>query len=272
MSPVISVIIPSYKPGSYLDTCLSSLGSQTMPHSMFEVLIVLNGEKEPWYSRLKAKADYVNSKHGIKCSVFYSEKANVSNARNVGISFAKGDYICFIDDDDYVSPTYLQALFDKASENTVPLCRPYAFVDGNEEIELPYRIKDDWDRYHNHGPLPFYIPKRFFDGPCMKIIHKNIIADRRFDERFKNGEDSMFMFLISDRIKYADFTDSDAVYYRRCRNGSAQSLLKTWYKRPLVIWNKIRMYTKYYFKSPTHYSLRFFCSRLTGNIGTLING
>ena len=273
MQPAVSVIIPTYKPGVYINICLSSLARQTLSKELYEILVVLNGCADPWLSQLNQSINELKKQYGINCTILHSDSASVSNARNIGLDSAKGDYICFIDDDDYVSSSFLEQLLEKSDHETIALSRPYAFLDGNDDKEIAsYRIKNDWNKFHNRGITPFYIPKRFFDGPCMKLIHKDIIADRRFDPRFRNGEDSIFMFLISDKIKYAAFCNDEAIYYRRFRDGSAQSLLKDWKKRPVVVWNKFRMYTKYYLSSPFKYSLRFYFSRLIGTIGTLLNG
>ena len=55
----------------------------------------------------------------------------------------------------------------------------------------------------------------------MKLIPMSFIQDRRFDVRFKNGEDCIFMFLISDKIKNIVYTSKAAIYYRRYRENSA---------------------------------------------------
>lgn len=272
MRPVVSVIIPTYKPGDYINICLRSLAIQTLSKELYEILVVLNGCGDPWLSQLDESITELKKQYGINCSLLISGIASVSNARNYGLDAAKGEYICFIDDDDYVSSSYLKQLLEKSDHETIALSRPYAFLDGDEKEIASYRIKNDWNKYHSRVITPFHIPKRFFDGPCMKLIHRDIIAGRRFDPRFRNGEDSIFMFLISDKIKYASFCDDDAIYYRRMRDSSAQSLLKDWKKRPAVVWNKIRMYTRYYLSSPFRYSLRFYFSRLVGSIGTLLNG
>lgn len=267
----IAVIVPTYKPGTYIEDCLYSLARQTLAKDRFLVCIVLNGCCEPWLDYLNGLVGKLKSDHGMDAFILQDDFGNVSNARNIGIDNTDSEYVCFMDDDDYVSPGYLEFLLAKASHDTVPLCRPYAFRDGCGS-EIPYRITKDWNRCHMAGKQRFYKPKRFFDGPWMKLIHRSIIGSRRFDTRFRNGEDSIFMFLISDRIRWADFTDDNAVYYRRIRENSAQSLLHDWRKRPKIAWDKTRMYTKYLLKHPLSYSMRFYCSRLLGALGTLKNG
>lgn len=270
MQPEISVIIPSYKPGNYITECLMSLAAQTIPKDLFEVIVILNGCDEPWLSDLTSLLDKLNREYGMSGRLLHSDMGNVSNARNMGLAQAQGNYICFIDDDDYVSKTYLERLLEKADKDTVPLCRPQSFRD-EDRSELRYSIADEYHRRSPYGRQPFYKARKFFQGPCMKLIHRDIIGDRQFDTRFTNGEDSMFMFLISDRLRYVDFTPADAVYYRRVREQSAHSQMHDRKVRFRAARNKMRMFTEYYFAAPRRYSLRFYLTRLLACVKTIIN-
>lgn len=269
MIPKISVIIPSFKPDKYIDDCLKSLAIQTVPKESYEVLVILNGCNEPWKTRIDTLLAQFKKDYGLCSKLIRTDMGNVSNARNIGIDNARGEYICFIDDDDYVSATYLERLLAKAGLNTIPLCRPVSFIDESNE-RRPYSIADEYDRCSPHGRQPFYKAKKYFQGPCMKMIHKDIIGDRRFDIRFVNGEDSMFMFLISDRIQWVDFADDDAVYYRRIRTGSAQSAMSNRKKRVQAAFNKMRMFSKYYFSAPFRYNFIFYITRMMAGIKHLI--
>ena len=270
MTPKISVIIPSFKPDNYINECLTSLAVQTLSKESYEVIVILNGCNEPWKSNLESLIEKLEIEHGMCGSLLHNEWGNVSNARNIGLSQAKGEYICFIDDDDYVSDTYLDELLKKADKETVALCHPVSFRDKDNAL-LPYSIADEYFKRKQYGRQPFYKAKKFFQGPCMKLIHRDIIGDRLFDTRFTNGEDSIFMFLISDRIRWVDYTPEDAVYYRRVRNQSAHFALnrKNRYKSA---WNKMRMFTKYYFSAPCSYNLKFYITRLLACIKTIIDG
>ena len=87
--------------------CLDSLNAQTLDKRLWEVIIVLNGCSEPWETEIK---QYIQSRHLTNARLIQTDEGSVSNARNIGLDQAKGEYIAFLDDDDYVSPTYLEAL------------------------------------------------------------------------------------------------------------------------------------------------------------------
>ena len=263
----ISVIVPTFKPSGYLWTCLDSIVNQTFSRRDYEVIIVLNGCSNPWKSEIE---NYILTKmQGMLVHFIHTETCGVSNARNLGLDAAKGDYITFIDDDDYVSPSYLSELFSKSTEHIISVCYPLSFKDGTEIYE-PYRITKDYIKNVNKGKCHFNAAKRFFSGPVYKLINRNIIGERRFDKRFSNGEDSLFMFLISDRFNYVDFTSTAAVYYRRLRYNSATTSNRN---RLAVVENEIKRIWQYsciYFRAPLSYNFSFYLTRVLGAFKSMV--
>ena len=134
---------------------------------------------------------------------------------------------------------------------------------------MEYGITTQYNRISALGKQAYTRARKFFSGPCMKLIPMSFIQDRRFDVRFKNGEDSLFMFLISDRFKYVDFTDKSAVYYRRYREGSAIMKKRS---RCSIIINQFRMieqYTRMYMSSPCKYRSDFYVTRILAAIKSM---
>ena len=214
----ISVIIPTYRPDYYFVDCLRSLQAQTIDHSVFEILIILNGPKESYEFFIQDLVKkYLND---IVVKVFYTDKASVSNARNIGIDNAAGKFLTFIDDDDYVSPTYLLEMYEIACENIVPLTNILAFNDLDNSI-VEYGISTQYKLKCKDVHLSQYKVRAYFSVPVCKLIRKDIIGERRFNCCFKNSEDALFMLAISDKINDMAFTSSKAIYYRRIRNNSA---------------------------------------------------
>lgn len=264
---MISVIIPTYRPQAYIWECLLSLATQTLPKNLYEIIIVLNGCNEPFHSQIQQYIiDYLPA-HQVQ--LIQTDTGGVSNARNLGLDAAKGDYITFIDDDDYISPTYLEEFCTLADENTIVLAYPYAFNDGEPNIQLPYRITNAYDYCIKYNCQTIASKARkFFSGPCMKLIPVSCIQDRRFDTRFRNGEDSLFMFLISDKFKILTFTSKNAIYYRRYRMGSASFSLNFFQR----LKNFIRLsiaYTCIYFSDIKQYNFNFYITRMMGSIRSI---
>lgn len=263
----ISVIIPTYKPQSYLWECLDSLIAQTLCKENFEVILVLNGCNEPYNTQIRK---YISEHSDIQFVYIQTDQGGVSNARNIALDVAKGEYVSFIDDDDYVSPSYLEELYAKVSSDTISLCYPYAFRDGEPGVQLPYGMTNTYNKYSQFPKLSYTKARKYFSGPWMKLIPINYIQGRKFDVKYKNGEDMLFMFLISDRFSYVGFTSPNAIYFRRYRERSAATT-----PRPLneIIKNALRIdweYLRIYKKGG--YNSSFLFTRLLGSFKTILNG
>ncbi len=264
----ISVIIPIYKPQSYIWECLDSLVAQTFPKKDFEIVLVLNGCKEPYESSIRA---YLVQHPELNVNFTQTDEGGVSNARNIALDVVKGEYVTFIDDDDYVSPSYLEELYAKSSSDTIGLCYPYAFNDGESETQLPYNITTTYNSLSLYGKQKYIKSRKFFSGPCMKLIPIGYIQNRKFDESFKNGEDSLYMFLISDKFKYVNYTSDKAIYYRRYRKGSATMNLNLVYRLTTALCMFLA-YTKIIIKHPFSYNWWFYVTRILGIIHHVISG
>ena len=264
----ISVIIPTYKPKEYLWECLNSLISQTLSKKTFEIIIVLNGCYNPWYLDIER---YIHdSMHGMNVKFIHTSESGVSNARNIALREATGEFITFIDDDDYVSPEYLSELLRYSSSNFITIAKPLAFNDETKE-QVSYPMTGVFLRNFMRGPQNFLSSRKFFSGPWMKLIPYQVIGERRFDRRFKNGEDSLFMFLVSDKIQYVNYTSESAIYYRRFREGSAVTIYRSLGNKLLNSIKLVIEYSRIYWRSPLNYNLVFYITRILGAIRSIIN-
>lgn len=251
----ISIIIPTYKPGTYLKDCLDSINAQTINKKHFEVIIVLNGLIEPYF-------EYINEltkTYDFHAAVIATEISGVSNARNLGLSRAQGKYVCFIDDDDKISPTYLEDLYSKASPNSIVASNVKAFYDNSDKLKNDY-ISTAYEKHiHKNATLSVLQGRKFMSSSCCKIISREIIQDRRFDTNLKIGEDSVFMAKISKNIKSIVLSDSSAIYYRRLRAGSASRVKQPILKKCNIVCKLLKKYTKMLTPS---YNIPFIATRI----------
>lgn len=258
----ISVIIPSYNPDKYLYECINSLYNQDLPATLWEIIIILNGNislyKNKVETEIRKKPDNIN------ISLICTEISGVSNARNLGLDNAKGEYICFIDDDDIVSPSYLKELLSAANENNIVISNIYTFINNIHEKRNNFFICNKLRDFRKYQDSSHYKNRAFLAFPVAKIIHRDIIGERRFDLRFKNGEDALFITSISDKINKIEFSSPNAIYYVRERQGSASRK-----KIPFSILLKdsillIYTYITIYIKKPYSYNFLLFLSRIPG--------
>ncbi|QTE22521.1 glycosyltransferase family 2 protein [Polaribacter cellanae] len=250
----ISVIIPTYEPKEYLDKCLTSLFNQTIEPNLFEVILVLNGEKLPYFTQILKK---IENKKNFR--LYYNSIKGVSSARNFGIEKAKGNYITFIDDDDYVSNNYLQSLLKKKN-NKISIVQSNFKTDLNGQINNDY-ISNAYNRIKGNS-YNLFTYRKFLSSVCGKLIDKSVIGKDRFNVKLPIAEDAVFLFKLSNKIKLIDFSPENCIYYRVLRKDSTIRKtvpLSADLKNYIV---KIGLFSKIYFSSITKYSFSFYISRI----------
>lgn len=113
----LSIVIPVYNTEPYLEKCLGSCLKQDIDISDYEIVIVNDGTKDNAMSVAERFGDeYPNVR------IISQENAGLSVARNVGLSHSEGDYVWFVDSDDYISQNSLGLVFEKISENPDVIC------------------------------------------------------------------------------------------------------------------------------------------------------
>lgn len=114
MPVIVSVIVPVYNVEKYLYRCVESLMNQTF--SDYEILLIDDGSTDDSGSicdELAEKYDEVE--------VFHKKNGGLGSARNYGLSYANGDYVCFVDSDDTVRETYIEKLFKAITESNADI-------------------------------------------------------------------------------------------------------------------------------------------------------
>ncbi len=135
----ISVILPTYKGERWIVKCLNSLADQTLEKKLFEVIVIVNGEKD----KTEKLVDEFQKKHAdLNIVKIVIDKPGVSNARNKGIKKASRKYTTFIDDDDWVSENYLASLYENIDLNTVTISQAIDVDEtGNQDTENNINIQ-----------------------------------------------------------------------------------------------------------------------------------
>jgi len=211
----IAVLLPSYKPAWYLERCLESIEHQTLERSRFKVYLALNGPKEEY----EVFALNLLGKFSFNYEYFYVEEAGVSNARNILLEMSSEDYVTFVDDDDLISPNYLEELIRHASDEYISVSNVFSFTESIHSLRENY-IGKSFSMLKD-CEISLFKSRKFFSSPWAKLIHRKIVGSARFDTKLKVGEDSLFMAELSRRVKGVRKTNETACYYVYKREGSA---------------------------------------------------
>ena len=261
----VTLIIPTYKPKDYLWDCLNSIENQSLKKTYYEVIIVLNGEKEPYFENIKKR---LNS-YTFNFRLLYSAQRGVSNARNIGLDNAKGHFITFIDDDDWVSSTYLEQMLDLAESDTIVEANVIAINDETKSRKEHF-LGRAFLKNKLSQKLNVVNSRSFFSSACCKLIDINTIGDERFMVNITHGEDAFFMYKISKRVKNIKLTSEDAVYYVRERTDSASRNKRIRRKKKKMELKMLYLYSKTYILHPLSYNFMFTATRIIATIRKLL--
>lgn len=264
-TPKISVIIPTYKPKDYLWTCLDSLQRQTVGKDAFEVLLVLNGDRQPFEHEIQQRI----TGYAFPVRLLYSSPNGVSRARNLGLDNAQGQYVSFLDDDDWVSPTYLEHLLYNASDDAIVEANVIQIIDGTTE-EKPHFLGRAFKKCKQSGDTRLLQARSFFSSACCKLIPRSVIGNNRFHENISHGEDAFFMYVLSPFIREIKLTDEQAIYYVRNRSLSAARNKKNWKKKCRKHLYMAWIYAMTYLSHPLRYHFWFTTTRILGSLREVV--
>ncbi|WDF62872.1 glycosyltransferase family 2 protein [Flavobacterium sp. KACC 22763] len=221
-NPLVSVVIPTYNRNIYLEEAIRSVSLQT--YNNIEILVIDDGSKINYAESICS--NYSN------CFYFYKNNGGLSSARNYGISLAKGEFIAFLDDDDFWGNSKIEKQIKILLENPSIDCvhSSAEVVDENGKHTGKY-----------YGASPNKVQKRsgyvFWNALCAwviksptPLIRKKVFQqDLMFDETIKAGEDIDFYQRMFFRHKVGYINEALA-FYREYNNDGRLSLQQEKYR------------------------------------------
>lgn len=208
---LISVIIPVYNVEQYLNRCMDSIINQT--YRNLEIILIDDGSTD---NSGKICDEYKLKDNRIK--VIHKENGGVSSARNVGLDIAKGNYIGFVDSDDYIENDMYEILYELLVRNKTDIscCNKFVFNKNKNKFitSESFPTKDgilSFDDILNDPKHDFYI--------WNKLFNKNLIEHIRFNEQLTLGEDLIFTYEVLKKMNKIVFYKKPKYYY--CDNSNS---------------------------------------------------
>ena len=214
--PLISIIVPCYNVEDYLEECIISLVNQS--YKNIEILLIDDGSKD-------STAEIAKNYAGKFENVFYHYKTNggLSSARNRGIELSKGEYIAFVDSDDWVDPEYINKLYR-------------ALKDGHADISVcGYRKEENDDGvivFDENKVISSHAAMRILGDiypkenvllviACNKLFKRSLFESVRFSEGRIHEDECAAHRIIGASESIAVITEP--LYHYRIREGSITS-------------------------------------------------
>ena len=232
----VSVIVPVYNVEKYLNKCLDSLLCQSL--NDVEIVLVEDGGTD---KSLEIAREYAEKHQNVKLIIHETNKG-IGKTRNDGIGVAEGEYLTFVDSDDYVSSDYCEKFYEFAKENKLDFVSASTYLDHDGVItEYDAESFEISDMEHD----PDILVKMTY-GPCNKMFRTSIIKgnDIRFEEKLKY-EDLPF---VAKALKNSRFGFLDGYYYYYVIHGGSQTTTLT--KKNYDIYQILNIVNEYYEYKP----------------------
>lgn len=209
---MISVIVPVYNVGEYLARCVESILDQSFLD--FELLLIDDGSTDDSLEICRSYASLDN-----RILVISKENEGVSVTRNLGISKANGEWITFIDSDDWVERDYLKTLNDRLRYNNkadwVTSGLIFRYKNGNDSVEKP-EVTGCFDT-HLQDEFFKIVTQRLVTSPVCKLYRKSLIEDNKilFKAGLSYGEDRDFNLRYACCCNFVEITDYVGYNYQK---------------------------------------------------------
>ena len=211
----ISVIIPAYNAEKYITRCIDSVIDQR--YKNWEIIIIDDGSTDKTKDIVQSFLDKDN-----RIILISQDNRGAGAARNAGIIKAVGEYLVFLDADDYIENTYFSLLAEK-NEDVVFIDAKRINYDSNSiknESISKYRdtTKDDIIRYQMTGSMPW--------GGWRKAVKRSLILDNKiFFSDHKVGEEAIYSFCVINAASSYAFIDVPVYNYEIHKNSLSQTVI-----------------------------------------------
>ena len=211
-SPLVSVIVPVYNVAPYLEQCLDSIVNQTYPH--LEIILVDDGSTDESGAICDRYAEQDN-----RIKVVHKKNGGLSSARNVGLDMMTGEWVLFVDSDDWIELNTLELLFEQKDERAeiVEFGIVHVFETHRDECLFQWELKSGVD----------ILISLFRDQPFHGVVWNKLYATHTVkDVRFIEGryhEDTPFVLEVYPHIDYCQVIPHALYNYRRDRVGQITS-------------------------------------------------
>lgn len=222
--PEVSVIVATYQGDDHVGRALDSLGNQSLAPESFEIVLVVNG---PPCATPEILASFRQRHPRHNARMIVTDEAGASNARNIGLEAAVGRYVTFMDDDDYVSRNYLQALLDAAEPGVVPVAYMVDVTAGESEPAVADVATANYFTAklleHAGRVIPAESAASALSANVAKLVPTAVARRQPYRTDLRSGEDFVYwteMFASTQFCLRVVDRESGAIYYRTVRPGS----------------------------------------------------
>ncbi|NDV84916.1 glycosyltransferase [Bacteroides sp. 51] len=209
MKPLISIIIPVYNVEKYLADCIVSIQNQT--YEKLEIILINDGSTD--------KSGTICDQYKLKddrIKVIHKENGGLSDARNTGLVVCTGEYISFVDSDDYVSNEYVECLYTLLVRFSVDIstCLLMDVMDGIP-LQQKKKTKLVEGKCTSRDAVKYVLQERcIMTSACGKLF-SNKVFQNTFFPKGRLFEDLSTIYKLFDKVEYIAHSNEKKYYYRK---------------------------------------------------------
>lgn len=212
----ISIIIPAYNIAQYLPRCLDSVINQT--YKNLEIIVVDDGSTDNSKAVIE---EYAEKDSRIIC--ISKKNSGVSDTRNMGIDRATGDYIGFVDGDDYIEPDMFEMLINNAIEHNADISHCGYQMVFPSRVDYYYNTGKIITQDKNKGVLDLLEGSMIEPGIWNKLYKRSVVGNVRMPSGIKINEDFLFNVMVFANAEKSVFQDKPMYHYILRKNSAATS-------------------------------------------------
>lgn len=203
----ISIIIPAYNVEKYIAKCLDSVINQS--YKNLDIIVVDDGSKDGTGSIID---DYSAKDNRIRA--VHQPNGGLPNARNTGMKYANGDYIMFLDSDDWIEPTCCKVIISEMQKDKVDLVFFEYYKEYKNKTVQMKTYPHEKLIYNRDGKQEFFLYDMRTITAWGKIYNAEILHKCEFNESLRTAEDVEFNYRIYDHVNKAVYIQRPLLHYR----------------------------------------------------------
>ncbi len=199
----VSILIPVYNTAAFLPLCLDSIIAQT--HRDLQIVLINDGSSD----NSQAIAEQYAARDS-RVEVYHQENAGVATARNHLLRHVRGDYVLFVDSDDWIEPDMVEFLLGNMQEHGADIVT-CAMVSNDSPVTHHLHL-EIWDQQKAIEKFLFH--KELSGSLWNKLVRTSLLHNLVFDTRISYGEDALFCWQVLQRLQTLVQTNRQLYHYR----------------------------------------------------------
>lgn len=233
----ISIIVPAYNVEEYIAKCIESLINQTFRN--IEIIVIDDGSTDNTGLLIDQYA-----KKDPRIVVIHQKNGGLPKARNTGLDKAKGEFIMFLDSDDWLEENCCEVVFDELEREKLELL----FFEYSKEYKnktVPMKTYQQEKLYYNaQGEKDFFLYDMRTITAWGKIYSAELIGEQRFNENMRTAEDVDFNFHIYEKVNRAKYINQHLLHYRILNQSAIHGFDSQIYEKLSFVLKSLRNWAK----------------------------